>query len=103
MITVPAISRRNPTMAFAVLLLMFSLTGGVLWAADQAYCASLPRLHWLSAQEVELRLRERGYHLVQLRMGDDKCYAAVVRGADGRLRNFLMHPVTADIVRDRRL
>jgi hypothetical protein len=99
----PVIMRRNPLGAFAFLMLMLALFSGALWAASPSFCASLPRLHWLSAEEVELRLRERGYHLVRLRMGDDKCYAAVVRDSGGRLRDFLMHPVTAEIVRDRSL
>ena len=98
--------RRNPTRAFLIVLLLFVvsiLSGGALLAASPPYCASLPRLQWLSAAEVETLLKARGLNLVKLRLADDKCYRVVVRDAGGRLHDFLMHPVTAEIVRERDL
>ncbi|KAF0231453.1 MAG: hypothetical protein FD175_754 [Beijerinckiaceae bacterium] len=63
------------------------------------FCASVPRLNWLSAEEVEMRLREQGLSLVRLRLADDKCYAVLVRDASGQTRDLILHPVTAEIVR----
>lgn len=101
----PAISQRDPIRAFflLLLLLLITLSGGALMAESSPYCASLPRLQWLSAEEVEARLRERGFNLVRLRLADDKCYRVVVRDSGGRLHDLLMHPVTAEIVRERNL
>lgn len=63
-----------------------------------AFCASVPRLSWLSAPEVETRLREQGFHLIRLRMSVEKCYQAEVRDLAGYRRDILLHPVTAEIV-----
>ena len=98
--------RRNPTRAFLLLLLLLMvsvLSGGPLLAASPIYCASLPRLQWLSAEEVEASLKERGFNLIRLRLADDKCYRVVVRDAGGKLHDLLLHPVTAKIVRERML
>lgn len=66
------------------------------------YCASVPRLEWLSTTEVQSSLEERGYRLIRLRMADDKCYGVLVRDGKGALRDLVMHPVTAEIIRERR-
>lgn len=66
------------------------------------FCASVPRLEWLSTMEVQSHLEGRGYQLVRLRMADDKCYGALVRDSNGALRDLVMHPVTAEIIRDRK-
>ena len=99
----PAISQHDPTKVFFLLMLLLLLTGGTLIAESAPYCASLPRLQWLSAEEVEARLRKRGFNLVRLRLADDKCYRVVVRDSGGRLHDLLMHPVTAEIVGERDL
>lgn len=85
-------------------LVMLGLAGSGHEAVTQAgrvavpFCASVPRAPWLSSGEVGEKLRERGFEMVQLRLADDRCYAAIVRGPDGRRRDLIVHPVTAEIV-----
>ena len=93
--------RRTVLVLFVMAGLVFIVSGSALFAVTPSYCASLPRLQWLSAEEVGSRLKVHGFDLVRLRLANDKCYQVVVRDSGGRLRDFLIHPVTADIVRDR--
>jgi len=96
--------RPAPLAAAAALIFARCLPAGAAEAASRQnpFCASLPRLEWLSALEIQSRLEGRGYRLVRLRMGDDKCYGALVRDGDGTLRDLVMHPVTAEVLRDRK-
>lgn len=86
--------------------LMPALLGSsVLLAASTArseynpFCASAPRAHWLSHEEIKERLKESGFRLVRLRMADDRCYAVLVKDDRGRSHDFIIHPVTAEFVR----
>jgi len=88
--------------ALAVVAGVLSLTGAVSVARAQEpnpFCASAPREQWVSAGEVEQKLRDAGYELIRLRMADDKCYGARARDAKGRTRNLIVHPVTVEILR----
>lgn len=91
-------------MAAAALSLALCQPAGAAEPASRQnpFCASVPRLEWLSVMEVQSHLEGRGYRLVRLRMADDKCYGALVRAGDGTLRDLVMHPVTAEIIRDRK-
>lgn len=108
----PAFSRRS--LGALMLVLASAFAGPALGATAKAtdkpvhkpvdkppnpFCASVPRLNWLSAEEVELRLKEQGLSLVRLRLADDKCYAVQVRDASGQTRDLIVHPVTAEIMR----
>ena len=88
--------------ALAVVVGVLSSTGMVPAARAQEpnpFCASAPREQWVSAGEVEQKLRDAGYELIRLRMADDKCYGARARDAKGRTRNLIVHPVTVEILR----
>ena len=63
------------------------------------FCPSHPRTSWLSVVEVEIILKQRGFDLVQIRMVDDKCYAVSTRNSTGQIRDFFLHPVTAEFIR----
>ena len=63
------------------------------------FCPSHPRTSWLSVVEVELILKQRGFELLQIRMVDDKCYAVSTRDRAGQVRDFFLHPVTAEFIR----
>lgn len=68
-------------------------------ASSVPFCHSLPRLYWLSSEEIDSRVRELGFRLVRIRMADDRCYAVRARHADGRMLDLIMHPVSAQIIR----
>lgn len=68
-------------------------------AGSAPFCHSLPRLYWLSSEEVDSRVRELGFRLVRIRMADDRCYAVQARHIDGRVLDLIMHPVSAQIIR----
>lgn len=93
------------------LVLIASLLWGMpLHAAERAsthtkpyYCVALPRADWLSAAELQTRLRDQGYTLVRMRLGDDKCYIVMVKDGNGQTRDLIVHPVTAEVVRDLKL
>lgn len=69
--------------------------------APRPYCAAVPRLPWMSAPEVQLRLKALGLDLLRLRIGPDRCYAILAQDSAGRRHDMIMHPVTADILADR--
>lgn len=100
----PIMLRFVPPAAAASLSLVLCQSAGAAEAASRQnpFCASVPRLEWLSTVEVQSHLEGRGYRLVRLRMADDKCYGALVRDGDGALRDLVLHPVTAEIIRDRK-
>ncbi len=90
----------RPLCCVALLLGLLSMTsGGAAGVLPTPFCNSLPRMDWLSAEEVELQLKAQGLQLVRLRMADDKCYAVRVRNAAGKTFDLIIHPVTAEIVR----
>jgi hypothetical protein len=62
-------------------------------------CAIDPRASWSSATEVHSRLRERGLALVQIRLGEGRCYFVQARDRFGVVLSLVMHPVTSEIVR----
>lgn len=68
-------------------------------AAASPFCASSPRAAWMSAFEVEASLKQLGLVLLQLRIADDRCYAAMVKDGEGHTRDLILHPVTAQIMR----
>lgn len=102
MLRFPIMFRFAPQVAALALSLALCQPAGAAEAAlrQNPFCASVPRLEWLSTMEVQSHLEGRGYRLVRLRMADDKCYGALVRDGDGALRDLVMHPVTAEIIRD---
>jgi len=67
------------------------------------YCVAVPRADWLSAAELQTRLLDQGYKLVRMRLGDDKCYIVMVKDGNGQTRDLVIHPVTAEVVRDLKL
>lgn len=69
-------------------------------AEDQGrnFCAQLPRSNWLSQEEVQDVLRQRGLRLLKLRMSGYRCYAALAQDQKGQSRFFILHPITADII-----
>lgn len=62
------------------------------------HCATAPRDGWISWLEVQDRLKEQGMRLVQLRIGDDRCYAITALDGHGEYMTMLMHPVSGKIV-----
>ena len=104
MLRFPIMSRFPSQAAAAALSLALCQPAGAAEAAPRQnpFCASVPRLEWLSAMEIQSHLEGRGYRLIRLRMADDKCYGALVRDGDGALRDLVLHPVTAEIIRDRK-
>jgi hypothetical protein len=64
------------------------------------FCPAQPRTSWLSVVEVELVLRNRSLDLLKIRMIDDKCYLVSVRDSFGQTRDLLLHPVTAELIRE---
>ena len=68
------------------------------WAA-RPFCHSVPRALWLSQPEIEVRLREQGFRMVRMRLGEDRCYELRVLDPAGRFRDMILHPVTAEVMR----
>jgi hypothetical protein len=89
--------------AGALVLGFVNLNAGFAGAVTgfNPHCASVPRINWLSAEEVGDRLRAAGFEIVRVRLADDRCYAVEARDEVGRLRKFLVHPVSADIITHR--
>lgn len=83
-----------------VSLAAIALSGGLLFVNSRPFCAHVPRSHWLSVTEVELRLKEAGLRLRALRVTDERCYAVLADDRGGRMVNLIIHPVTADIVKE---
>lgn len=75
------------------------VTAHVVTAAFAPSCASQPRSAWLSAYEIGLRLQQRGYEMVRLRMGDDRCVDIVAKDKQGQFVDLLVNPFNAEIVR----
>lgn len=61
-------------------------------------CAHLPRLGWVSAEEVEARLKGAGFKLLRLRITNEACYAALVRNRRGEVLEIRVHPATSQIM-----
>lgn len=83
----------------AVALAMLALTGvGPLAAQDPPLCTHLPRYGWISLEEIEAKLREAGFKLLQLRITNQACYAAWVENATGLVFELRVHPASGDIL-----
>jgi hypothetical protein len=61
-------------------------------------CTHLPRLGWVSAEEVEARLNGAGFKLLRLRITNEACYAALVRNRRGEVLEIRVHPATSQIM-----
>lgn len=91
-------SRRIFAGALALGLINLSAATAGATSGSGPHCASLPRIHWLSAEEIGERLRAAGLEVVRVRLADDRCYAVDARDEVGKLRRLLVHPVSADII-----
>lgn len=91
----------NPQRVGALFAAGFAVvvTAHVVTAAFAPSCASQPRSSWLSSYEIGLRLQQRGYEMVRLRMGDDRCVDIVARDKKGQFVDLLVNPFNAEIVR----
>lgn len=66
--------------------------------APNTLCVTSPRDGWISWLEVQDRLKDQGMRLVQLRIGEDRCFAITALDTRGEYLTLLMHPVSGKIV-----
>ena len=66
-------------------------------------CINLPRFGWVSFDEIEARLRQSGYQLLNLRITSEACYAALVTNAAGQRLELLIHPGTSKVIAPEKL
>jgi hypothetical protein len=94
-----AFFNRKRLLALAGVALLVPITAHMVTAAFAPSCASQPRSAWLSSYEIGLRLQNRGFEMVRLRMGDDRCVDVVAKDKQGRFVDLLVNPFNAEIVR----
>jgi hypothetical protein len=78
---------------------LVSVSAQLVIAAFAPSCASQPREAWLSSYEIGLRLQSRGFELVRLRIGTERCVDVVAKDKTGRFVDLLVNPFNAEIVR----
>lgn len=61
-------------------------------------CTHLPRVGWVSVEEVGARLERAGFKLLRLRITNEACYAALVRDGRGEVLELRIHPATSQIM-----
>ena len=65
-------------------------------ATASPFCAQVPQQYWLSAPEIELRLRDIGLRLKSMTVNENRCYEILAdNGKSGAPVTIVMHPVTA--------
>lgn len=94
-----AFLNRKRVAALAAVALGVPITAHMVTAAFAPSCSSQPRASWLSSYEIGLRLQTRGFEMVRLRIGDDRCVDVVAKDKDGRFVDLLVNPFNAEIVK----
>ena len=64
----------------------------------QAVCTTLPRMGWISADEVENHLRREGYQLLRLRITNEACFLALVTNTGGQQMELRIHPANGALL-----
>lgn len=82
----------------ASVFLVLTLAGGGPAFAQQQVCTNLPRYGWVSAEEIEARLKSAGYQLLRLRITNEACYAALVVNTIGQMMELRIHPATNEVL-----
>lgn len=67
-------------------------------ATAALHCAHVPRIGWVSAGEIETRLRAEGLHMLRLRVSSEACIIALVSNARGDRFEMRVHPVSGDVI-----
>ncbi|MCU0819244.1 MAG: PepSY domain-containing protein [Beijerinckiaceae bacterium] len=86
------IGPRNASYALGLLLVASFLPIPALASSSQTLCTNLPRVGWISADEIEDRLRRDGFQLQKLRMTNEACFVALVTNASGEKLELRIHP-----------
>jgi hypothetical protein len=86
------IGTRNASFALGLLLLASLSPFPAFANPAQTLCTNLPRVGWISADEIEDRLRRDGFQLQKLRVTNEACFVALVTNASGEKLELRIHP-----------
>ncbi len=61
-----------------------------------AICTQVPRLGWVSVEEIEGQLRREGYQLLRVRITNESCIVALVENGQGKQLELRIHPANGE-------
>lgn len=88
----------NAGVATLLFALVAVVATPVLAGGPATLCTNLPRVGWVSAEEVEGHLRREGYQLLRLRVSNEACFIALVANGRGQQLELRVHPANGALL-----